>query len=176
MMIIQNRPAARQIQPMGFSGRLEEIRAPTRGKAKKGEKISRPLRGPVVPQSLGACVTVPACKDKTVSAAPTRNMVTQTAASDHASKAVRALVPPDLRPCCLTPVVTTPLYRITVSRTLRRVLRTKGSASNRRASLWRRSGATSSVRNRIVFDAPPPEIRAALERILAGEWSLARFV
>jgi hypothetical protein len=55
-MNIQNRPATRQIQPIGFPGRLEEIRAPTRGKAKKGETNSRLLRGPEVPHSLGPCV------------------------------------------------------------------------------------------------------------------------
>jgi hypothetical protein len=97
-MNIQNRPATRQIQPIGFSGRLEAIRAPTRGNARNGKKISKLLRGPAVPQSLGVCVTVPLFRDKTVSAAPTRNMATETAASDHASKAVRALAPPVLRP------------------------------------------------------------------------------
>jgi hypothetical protein len=39
-MSIQNRPAARQIQPMGFWERLEAIRAPTSGKARKGKKIT----------------------------------------------------------------------------------------------------------------------------------------
>src|SRR5215211_1054005 len=117
MMIIQNRPAARQIQPIGFLGRLEEIRAPTSGKARNGEKISRPLSGPAVPQSLGGCVAVPAYKDRTVSAAPTTNMATERAASAHASQAARTFIPPTLRPCCL--VVTALLYKITVSRTLR---------------------------------------------------------
>ena len=35
-MIIQMTPTARQIQPMGFLDRLEAIRAPTKGKARKG--------------------------------------------------------------------------------------------------------------------------------------------
>ncbi len=43
-MIIQMMPTAKQIQPMGFSGRLEAIRAPTRGKERKGRrKVSTPL-------------------------------------------------------------------------------------------------------------------------------------
>jgi hypothetical protein len=33
---IQNRPEMRQIQPIGFLGRLEAIRPPTMGKARKG--------------------------------------------------------------------------------------------------------------------------------------------
>jgi hypothetical protein len=86
--------AARQIQPIGFSGRLEEIRAPTSGKARNGEKISRPLRGPAVPQSLEGCVAGPAYKDRTVSAKLSKNMATERAASDHASQEpVRPLIP-----------------------------------------------------------------------------------
>src|SRR5215213_7706295 len=124
MMIIQNRPAARQIQPIGFSGRLEEIRAPTSGKARNGEKISRPLRGPAVPQSLKGCVAGPAYKDRTVSAKLSKNMATERAASDHASQeAVRPFIPLPPVACCLDPVVTTPLYRIPGSRTLREPLR-----------------------------------------------------
>jgi hypothetical protein len=94
MIYIQNRPATMQIQPIGFSGRLDAIRPPTRGKARKGEKISRPLKGPAVPQSLGGCVTGPAYKDRTVSAKLIKNMATDRAASDHASQeAVRPLIP-----------------------------------------------------------------------------------
>jgi len=95
MMSIQNRPAIRQIQPIGLPGRLEEIRAPTRGKARKGKKINRPLRSPEVPQSLGACVTGPAYKEETVSATLIKNIATERAASDHAShEAARALILP----------------------------------------------------------------------------------
>src|ERR671916_1770655 len=50
---IQKVPTARQIQPMGFSGRLDAIRAPTTGKARKGSRsINWPL-SPPVPQGLG---------------------------------------------------------------------------------------------------------------------------
>jgi len=126
-MNIQNRPAARQIQPIGFSGRLEAIRAPTRGKARKGKKITRPLRDPAVPHVLEVegCVAAPTDRDERVSAAPTMNMATERAASDHASRVARVLVPPTPLFRCLAPAVTTPLYRIPVSRTLREPLRAK---------------------------------------------------
>src|SRR5215211_4246997 len=37
-MSIHNKPTARQIQPTGLCGRLEAIRAPTMGKARKGHE------------------------------------------------------------------------------------------------------------------------------------------
>jgi hypothetical protein len=148
-MYIQNKPAARQIQPIGFSGRLEAIRAPTRGKARKGKKINRLLKGPAVPQSLEGCVAGPMYKDETVSTAPAKNMATERAASDHASQeAARTLLPPPPCPCCLVSVVTTPLSEIAVV--------------SPNISSGRPSGANFRG--------------AALEKILAGEWSLARFV
>src|SRR5215211_3084022 len=121
-MDIQKRPAARQIQPIGFSGRLEAIRAPTRGKARKGKKITSPLRGPAVPQSLEGGVATPTYKDDTVSAAPAKNMATERAASDHASQTARVLTLPTPLSRCLAPAATTPLYRIAVCRTLRQPL------------------------------------------------------
>jgi hypothetical protein len=134
-MYIQNKPAARQIQPIGFSGRLEAIRAPTRGKARKGKKINRLLKGPAVPQSLEGCVAGPMYKDETVSTAPAKNMATERAASDHVSQeAARTLLPPPPCPCCLVSVVTTPLSMIPVSRTLRRALRAKRLPSYLRIS------------------------------------------
>src|SRR5215212_4392 len=46
-------PMDRQIQPIGFSGRLDAIRAPTTGKARKGSReINSPL-SPPAPQELG---------------------------------------------------------------------------------------------------------------------------
>src|ERR671921_2882061 len=106
MIYIQNRPATMQIQPIGLSGRLDAIRPPTTGKARKGEKISRLLRGPVVPQSLGGCVAGPAYKDRTVSAKLSKNMATERAASDNASQeGVRPLIPLPPVACCLDPVV-----------------------------------------------------------------------
>src|SRR5215218_4762279 len=126
-MNIQNSPETRQIQPIGFSGRLEAIRAPTRGKARKGKKITRMPRGPAVPQSLEVegCVASPTYNDDTVSAAPTTNMAIEKPANDHAHRVARVLVPPTPLSRCLAPAVTTPLYRIPVSRTLREPLRAK---------------------------------------------------
>jgi len=94
-MNIQNRPAARQIQPIGFRGRLEAIRAPTRGKARNGTNINKLLIGPEVPQSLGGCVTGPADRAETVSAAPAKNIATERRASDHASQEAARALPPD---------------------------------------------------------------------------------
>jgi hypothetical protein len=47
-MSIQKRPTTRQIQPTGFLGCLEVIRAPTMGKARKGTKVNSSLRAPPV--------------------------------------------------------------------------------------------------------------------------------
>jgi hypothetical protein len=120
-MDIQKRPAARQIQPIGFLGRLEAIRAPTRGKARKGKKITRPLRDPAVPHVLevDGCVAALTDREERVSAAPTTNMATKRAASDHANQATWSLVSTTLVFCCPVPAVTAPLYKISVSRTLR---------------------------------------------------------
>src|SRR5215208_2682794 len=96
---IQNRPAARQIQPIGLLGRLEAIRAPTSGKARKGKKITRPPSALAVPHSLEGCVAGASGKDRTVSAPPPTNMAPESAASDQASQAaVRRLIPPIPRP------------------------------------------------------------------------------
>jgi len=46
---------AKQIHPIGFSGRLEAIRAPTRGKARKGNTKTNTTLKPPVPQLLGGC-------------------------------------------------------------------------------------------------------------------------
>src|SRR5215210_8977174 len=124
-MNIQNRPAARQIQPIEFRGRLEAIRAPTRGKARNGTNINKLLSDPEVPQSLGTCVAGPDEREGMVNATLIKNMATERPASDHASQAT-ARIPSIPGPCCLVPVVTASLYRTTVSRTLRRALRTEG--------------------------------------------------
>src|SRR5215210_4250630 len=123
-MSIQKRPAARQIQPMGLWGRLEAIRAPTRGKTRKGKKITRPPSALAVPQSLEGCVAGASDKDSTVSAQPPTNMATERAASDHASRAAaRALNPPLPRSRSLELSLTTPLYRKIVSQALPQPLR-----------------------------------------------------
>src|SRR5215210_7815928 len=94
-MNIQNRPAARQIQPIGFRGRLEAIRPPTSGKARNGTNINKLLSDPEVPQSLGPCVAGPDEREGMVSATLIKNMATERLTSDHASQAT-ARVPPTL--------------------------------------------------------------------------------
>src|SRR5829696_6791937 len=81
-MSIHSKPSARQIQPMGLRGRLEEIRAPTTGKARKGTKTNRLVIVRSAPQLPGT----PAERARTSSTPLARNMVTQRPASDQASK------------------------------------------------------------------------------------------
>src|SRR5215203_2429462 len=118
LLSIQKKPTARQIQPMGLSGRLEAIRAPTKGKARKGsKKMSTALRPPV-PQELGGC-TDRVTKNNMTAAT---NITTESAPSDHASQVegLRLISPTPPRPYCpLAPSVTTPLYSTTVSQALR---------------------------------------------------------
>src|SRR5215213_6001205 len=102
-MSVQKRPATRQIQPIGFSGRLEAIRAPTTVKARKGARINRLPMAPPEPQSLEGCAAgAVTYKDKIVSMAPATNMATDSPASDQASQeAARGLTPatPYADPC-----------------------------------------------------------------------------
>jgi hypothetical protein len=115
-MSIQKSPAARQIQPIGFWGRLEAIRAPTKGKARKGKKITRPPMSPPVPHVLGDRVAGAPYKDMMVSATLAKNMATDRPASDQASQAAaRRLIPPTPRSRSLASLVTTPLYRKVVA-------------------------------------------------------------
>src|SRR5829696_2417326 len=107
-MTIQKMPTARHIQPMGLWGRLEAIRAPTKGKARKGKTTMSTALSPPVPQELGGCTDRVAM----YSAADAADMATERPASDHASQAAaRVLIPPTPRPCSLAPSVTTLLYR-----------------------------------------------------------------
>src|ERR687890_2203095 len=101
-MSVQKRPATRQIQPIGFSGRLEAIRAPTIVKARKGVRINSLPMAPPEPQSLEGCaIGAVRCKDKTVSMAPATNMAPESAASDQASQeAARVLIPRSSDPGC----------------------------------------------------------------------------
>src|SRR5215210_2511112 len=106
---VQKRPTARQIQPTGFLGCLEVIRAPTMGKARKETKINSSLR--VSPVLVGSCDEWA----RTCSTTLARNMATQRLASDQASHAeARVLILPTPRCCSLVPSVTTPLYTGTV--------------------------------------------------------------
>src|SRR5215207_3040323 len=116
-------PTARHIQPMGLLGRLEAIRAPTRGKARKGNrKMSTTLRPPV-PQLAGGCTDRVRKYNTTVAT----NITSERAPDDQASRAaVRRLIPPTSLPCSLAPSVTTPLYTPSVPQALRQTLRGKG--------------------------------------------------
>src|SRR5215204_4284587 len=124
-MSVQNRPMTRQIQPTGFLGCLEAIRAPTIGKARKETKINSSLG--VSPVLVGSCDEWA----RTCSTTLARNMATQSPASDQASQeAARDLIPSTPRSCSVSPSLTTPLYRRTVSRTLRLALRERRAAAN----------------------------------------------
>src|SRR5215212_313645 len=119
-VIIQMIPTARQIQPMGFLGRLAAIRAPTSGKARKVSKKMSTALSPPVPQELGGCMERVAMYSATDAA----DMASERPASDQASRAaVRRLIPPMPPSCSLAPSVTTPLYRATVFQTLQQPLR-----------------------------------------------------
>src|SRR5215208_5744331 len=81
-------PVARQIHPIGLLGRLEAMRVPTIGKARKGMKINRLLTRPLVPQVLGACAE----RVRMNKAMVVANKAIERAASDQASQeAVRLL-------------------------------------------------------------------------------------
>jgi hypothetical protein len=56
LVVIHKKPSARQSQPMGFSGRLEAIRAPTSEKTKKSLEASRPPVVRSASQLLGTVV------------------------------------------------------------------------------------------------------------------------
>src|SRR5215210_2967376 len=105
---------------MGFCGRLEAIRAPTMGKARKNKEITASLTLPTVNQSPEDR----ADRTRASSTAVATNMATEIAASAHASHvAVRALNQPTPGSCSFVPTVTIPLYRTNVSQTLRLALR-----------------------------------------------------
>jgi hypothetical protein len=88
---IHKRPSVRQIHPMGFLGRLEATRAPTKGNARKGRKLTMSLTVPTVTQLPGDC----ADRARTYSTTRGTNIVTERPASDHASQeAARVLTLP----------------------------------------------------------------------------------
>src|ERR687889_738675 len=116
-MSIHKRPTVRQIQPIGFLGRLEAVRAPTMGKARKVMKIS------ASPAVLHAPAPSRAGRGRTDSTMIATAMARQSPASDQASQeAVRVLLAPPLRSCSPAPLFTTPLYSTTVSKALREPL------------------------------------------------------
>src|SRR5215210_3800810 len=114
-MSVHNRPTARQSQPTAFFGRLEAIRAPTSGKAKKRTPPTRPPTPTSALQLLGRS----ALRARNHSGMVATNIAKVRQASDQASHVearVFALVPPRSR--LLVPSATTVLYSTTVSRAL----------------------------------------------------------
>src|SRR3712207_1447791 len=104
-------PTAKHIQPMGFLGRLEAIRAPTKGKVRKGNTKMSTALSPPVPQLLGGC------KDRVARYKPmaATHKTSESTARDKASQAVRLLIPSTPCPCSLAPSVTTSVYSTTLS-------------------------------------------------------------
>src|SRR5215213_4127466 len=82
LVVIHNKPPARQSQPIGFSGRLEAIRAPTSGKTKKSPEASRP---PVV-RSPSQLLGTWAERASTNSGTLATNKATDKPHNDHASQ------------------------------------------------------------------------------------------
>jgi hypothetical protein len=129
---------------MGFSGRLEAIRAPTSGKTKKSPEPSKPTVVRSASQLLGTCAE----RASTSSGTPATNMATHRPHNDHASQeATRALDPPVRRAGSRRVVlsVTTPPYKMIVSQSLRQTLRAGGfretlSAPPTTRTWWRPQG------------------------------------
>src|SRR5918995_637129 len=104
---------------MGFSGRCEAMRAPTTANdTVQVAKVNIPSETKISPRVR------PLRRARIKFAAAS---ATHSAHSDQASHAAtRALILPSPRSCSLAPSVTAPLYKITVSRSLRKALREEG--------------------------------------------------
>src|SRR5215213_10358304 len=96
-------PAARHIQPIGLSGRLEAIRVPTKGITRKGNRKTNTMLRPPVPQLEGGSTFRVRKYNTTVAT----NMPTERAPSDQASQASR-LIPLSPRLLSFAPSVTPP--------------------------------------------------------------------
>src|SRR5215210_1314102 len=105
MESIHKRPTARQIQPIGFLGCLEAIRAPTRGNGMKGTRKMNAALPPPVPQVVGGCTD----RVRIYNTTPAAHRTSESAASDQASQ-VATRAPPSPRPCCLAASITALLY------------------------------------------------------------------
>src|SRR5215210_6280221 len=122
MESIHKRPTARQIQPIGFLGCLEAIRAPTRGNGMKGTRKMSAALSPPVPQVVGGCTDRVRIYNTTLAA----HRTSESAASDQDNQnATRVSIPPPSRPRSLAASITTPLYSTTVSQSLRQTLRSR---------------------------------------------------
>src|SRR5215207_9578411 len=107
---------------MGLVGRREAISAPTVRYASDCTADSTARAGPA---SISAGTSGETGSSVTKSSKrPSAMSTTHTAHNDQANHAaVRRLIGLTLRPCCLAPCVTTPLYSTTVSQALRQALR-----------------------------------------------------
>src|SRR5215211_3349469 len=83
MMSHHKRPTVRQIQPIGFRGRLEAVRAPTSGNARKVKKSNRSTA------VLQTPATSRAGRGRIDSTMVATAMARQSPASDQANHAVR---------------------------------------------------------------------------------------
>src|SRR3712207_4051153 len=88
-MSVQIKPTARQSQPTAFLGRLEAIRAPTSGKAKK----RAPPTSPPTPTSALQLLGRSALRARNHSGMVATNMAKVRPASDQASQAAARACP-----------------------------------------------------------------------------------
>jgi hypothetical protein len=94
---------------MGLRGRLEAIRAPTRGKAKKGTETNRSMMERLVAKPPGASACAARARTEK-NATLAKNMTIESVASDQASQEPAwRLIHLTPRSRFLAPVVTTPL-------------------------------------------------------------------
>src|SRR5918994_1314175 len=116
------KPSAKKIQPMGFSGRCEAIKAPTT--ENDTAMMARwAIGGP--PRARKILSRVRSLRRARIRlAAASATLIRHSDPANHV--ATRALIPPTPRSCSLAPCVTTPLYSTTVSQALRQTLRGKG--------------------------------------------------
>src|SRR5215213_4838937 len=144
LVVIHKKPSARQSQPIGFSGRLEAIRAPTSGKTKKSPEASRP---PVV-RSASQLLGTWAERASTNSGTLATNKATDKPHDDHASQeATRVLNSPVLRSRSCRDVlsVTTPLYKTIVSQSLRQTLGGQAVANFYEKALFVKADVAATV-------------------------------
>src|ERR687897_629108 len=92
---VHSRPSASKIHPVGLSGRLEAIRAPTTGKAKNSVPPNILPTEKSTSQPLGTCAE----RARTNRTTLARNMASERLASDQASHQEAARVLILLAPC-----------------------------------------------------------------------------
>src|SRR5918993_2169137 len=116
------KPSAKKIQPMGFSGRCEAIKAPTT--ENDTAMMARwAMGGPPWVRKISYRV-LPLRRARIRLAAASATLIRHSDQANHA--ATRALIPSTPLPCSLALSVTTLLYSTTVSQALRQTLREEG--------------------------------------------------